>query len=114
MPSAWIALVALGVLAAAAFLEVKQRRLRAFLPPGPKPHWLRGTALPSTYSWRALAEIAHQFGGVATVWQGRTPLVVVGSVEAADYLCVRLRSRPTTDRSGSRSTQRRLLIGRDR
>lgn len=52
------------------YFEARQRRLRALLPPGPKPHWLRGNVLPAQYSWRALADIAHSHGGVATVWTG--------------------------------------------
>ena len=109
MPSASaLVLIAAGALAAGLFLELRRRQLRALLPPGPKPHWLRGNALPARYSWRALADIARQFGGVATVWQGRTPIVVVGSVEAADYLCAHFICR--ADHAVSRSTPPRLPI----
>lgn len=88
------ALLATFILAAAA--EVRQRRLRKLLPPGPAPHWLRGNPVPALYSWRNLGDVAHRYGGVAAVWQGRTPLVVVGSVEAAEDLYVAEATRVST------------------
>ena len=56
------------------------------LPPGPKPHWLFGNEIPQQYSWRYFAQLTEQYGGVFTIWQGRKPLVVVGTVDAADEL----------------------------
>lgn len=59
----------------------------ARLPPGPKPHWLLGNELPSKYPWRYFEELTKQYGdkggeGCITLWQGQTPLVVVGRVAA--------------------------------
>lgn len=59
----------------------------ARLPPGPKPHWLLGNTLPNKYPWRYFEELTKQYGdhggeGCITLWQGQTPLVVVGRVAA--------------------------------
>jgi hypothetical protein len=59
----------------------------ARLPPGPKPHWLLGNELPSKYPWRYFEQLTKEYGdqggeGCITIWQGQTPLVVVGRVAA--------------------------------
>jgi hypothetical protein len=59
----------------------------ARLPPGPKPHWFLGNELPNKYPWRYFEELTKQYGdsggeGCVTIWQGQTPLVIVGRVSA--------------------------------
>ncbi|GHJ87894.1 hypothetical protein NliqN6_4296 [Naganishia liquefaciens] len=63
----------------------------ARLPPGPKSHWLLGTKLPKKYPWRYFEDLTRQYGdhggeGCVTIWQGQTPLVIVGRVAAAQEL----------------------------
>ena len=59
----------------------------ALLPPGPKPHWLLGNELPNKYPWRYFDRLTKQYEdhggeGCVTIWQGQTPLVIVGRVSA--------------------------------
>lgn len=56
------------------------------LPPGPEPHWLYGTELPTLYPWRYFEKWTQQYqgsekdSGLITIWKGREPIVVVGRV----------------------------------
>lgn len=78
-----------GLFLAIFLLSRRQKAAYAGLPPGPGPHWLTGNIIPQQYSWRHFADLTKQYGGVFTIWHGRTPLVVVGTVEAAEELLER-------------------------
>jgi hypothetical protein len=93
--AACLAVVASGLLAVN-FL----RQDRRGLPPGPKPHILTGNRLPATYPWRHYEKLAKEYGPIFTIWQGRKPLVVIGSCEAADALLEK-RAAATADRPRS-------------
>jgi hypothetical protein len=78
-----VILLALCAIAAAAFVQAFQKRqsLARRLPPGPKPELL-GNTLPRLYPWRGFYELSKKYGGLITVWNGFSPLVICSDVQS--------------------------------
>lgn len=82
-----LALILAGALLYLRLIRPCAQAKYARLPPGPKPHWLLGNELPNKYPWRYFEQLTKEYGdqggeGCITIWQGQTPLVVVGRVAA--------------------------------
>ncbi|KAM0755438.1 cytochrome P450 [Meredithblackwellia eburnea MCA 4105] len=110
-------LFALGSVAVIAFiLFASPSKKYANLPPGPKPG-LFGNNIPQPYAWRYFEKLTHQYGSVCTVWLGRSPLVIVGTYEAAQEILEKQSNitsdRPTSIMAGETMSggKRILLVG---
>ncbi|KAH8923828.1 cytochrome P450 [Atractiella rhizophila] len=71
-----------------------------YLPPGPKPHWLWGNKIQPPYPWRTMEGWTKQYGPLFTLWQGSTPMIVIGTVQAAKDILEKM-SGITADRAPS-------------
>ncbi|KAF8888833.1 cytochrome P450 [Infundibulicybe gibba] len=72
-------------LALITILAIKWYRLRASMPPGPRGiPWIGNRhQLPSVKPWRKFAEWNRQYGNVMSFFLGTTPVVVLGTAQAA-------------------------------
>ncbi|KAI9056287.1 cytochrome P450 [Trametes sanguinea] len=78
--NAWIMLLGLAL-----FLTVKQYSRRRKMPPGPRGLPLIGNKhqVPSIKPWRKFAEWNREYGPVVSFHLGSTPVIVLGTAQAA-------------------------------